>query len=270
MSIKDILVYVDNDEICHKRLDVATSLCNVYDAHLSGVYVKQRISIPAYAGVYMPVEVYETNDKETEKLLEEAEAGFTTRTDAAGINSDFRDFDGDVSYQLSLASHYSDLLVVPQRLPDKFDLNPYYQLPDILLGSSCPVLLLPDASPVSLPPERVMLAWDGGRESAHAFKAALPLLTQVKKIDVLAVSADEGMITAIGQHVNRHGFEVDIQEMDGGHFDVGNILLEQAKALDSQMLVMGAYGHSRIRELMLGGTTRHVLDHSTLPVLFSH
>jgi nucleotide-binding universal stress UspA family protein len=270
MPIKDILVYVDNDEDCDKRLDTGVSLCNVFDAHLSGVYIKQRISIPAYAGVYMPVEVYETNDKETSKLLDEAKARFTAKTSAAGINSDFSDYDGDVSYQLGLASRYADLLVVPQRLPDKFDLNPYYQLPDILLGASCPVLLLPDALAVSLPPQRVVLAWDGGRESARAFKAALPMLGKVKKIDVLAVSPEQGAETAIAQHVNRHGFEVEVHEVDGGHFDVGEILLEQAKALDSQMIVMGAYGHSRIRELMLGGTTRHVLDHTSLPVLFSH
>lgn len=270
MSIKDILVYVDNDDNCDKRLDVSTSLCNVYDAHLSGVYVKQRISIPAYAGVYMPVEVYETNDKETAKLAEEAKTRFNDKTGTAGINNDFRDFDGDVSYQLSLASRYADLMVVPQRLPDKFDLNPYYQLPDILLGAACPVLLLPETVTVSLPPQRVMLAWDGGRESAKAFKAALPMLKEVKKIDVLAVSPEEGTETAIAQHINRHGFEVEVHEMEGGHFDVGEILLEQAKSLDSQMIVMGAYGHSRIRELMLGGTTRHVLDHTSLPVLFAH
>jgi nucleotide-binding universal stress UspA family protein len=270
MTIKDILVYVDNDETCDQRLDVAINLCNIYDAHLSGVYIKQRISIPAYAGVYMPVEVYETNDKETTKLLEEAKSRFTTKTDTAVINSDFRDYDGDVSYQLSLASRYSDLLLVPQRLADKFDLNPYYQAPDILMGASCPVLLLPAAAPVNLPPQRVLLAWDGGRESAKAFKAALPMLGDVKKIDVLTVSPEQGAATAIAQHMNRHGFEIEVHEVDGGHFDVGGILLEQAKALDSQMIVMGAYGHSRIRELMLGGTTRHVLDHTDLPVLFSH
>jgi nucleotide-binding universal stress UspA family protein len=96
------------------------------------------------------------------------------------------------------------------------------------------------------------------------------MLGDVKKIDVLAVSPEQGAETAIAQHVNRHGFEVEVHEVDGGHFDVGEILLEQAKTLDSQMIVMGAYGHSRIRELMLGGTTRHVLDHTSLPVLFSH
>ncbi len=270
MPIKDILVYVDNDELCEQRLDLATSLCKVYDAHLSGVYVKQRITIPAYAGVYMPVEVYETNDKETIKLLDAAKTDFMAKTSAAGVNGDFRDFDGDVSYQLSLTSRYADLLIVPQRLPDKFELNPYFQLPDILLGAACPVLLLPDGNPGNLPPQRVMLAWDGGRECAKAFKAAMPMLSEVEKIDVVAITTEQAEATAIAQHINRHGFAAEVHLLEGSHSEEGKILLEQAEALDSQMIVMGAYGHSRIRELMLGGTTRHVLEHTSLPVLFSH
>ena len=270
MTIKDILVYVDNDELCDERLDSATSLCKVYDAHLSGVYVKQRITIPAYAGVYMPVEVYETNDKETTKLLDEAKARFKARINAAGVNGDFHDFDGDVSYQLSLNSRYADLLIVPQRLSDKFDLNPYFQVPDILLGAACPVLLLPDSNPGTLPPERVMLAWDGGRECAKALKAAMPMLGEVKKIDVVAITTEPAETTAIAQHINRHGMEAEVHLLQGSHSEEGNLLLEQAKSLDSQMIVMGAYGHSRIRELMLGGTTRHVVEYTTLPILFSH
>ena len=270
MSINDILVYIDNDEFCDKRVDLATGLCDVYGAHLIGVYVRQRINIPAYEGVYMPVEYYETNNKETAKLLDEAKTRFSARTHAANINSEFHDYDSDISYQLSLASRLSDLMIVPQHLPDKFDLSPYYQLPDILLSSSCPVLLLPETIPENLPPHRVMLAWDGGREAARAFKAALPLLNNVKKIDMLMVAAEEGAEIAIAQHINRHGFEVDVHQIDGGHFDVGSILLKQAKTLDSQMIVMGAYGHSRIRELILGGTTQHILEHTNLPVLFSH
>lgn len=270
MSIKDILVYVDNDEACVQRLEIATGLCNFYEAHLSGLYVKQRISIPTYAGVYMPVEVYETNDKETAKLLEDASDQFDKSTTAAAINCDFRDYDGDVSYELGLASRYADLLILPQRIVDGFDLNPYYQIPDILMGASCPALLLPNAKSVTLPPERVLLAWDEGRESAKAFKAALPLLGSVKKIDVIVVSPPENATVSIAQHLNRHGFEVEVHEAESSHSDVGNILLKQAQALDSQMMIMGAYGHSRLRELMLGGTTRHVIDHTSLPILFSH
>jgi nucleotide-binding universal stress UspA family protein len=270
MSIKDILVYVDNDEACGLRLETATGLCNLYDAHLSGLYVRQRISIPTYAGVYMPVEVFETNDKETAKLLADANNQFDRSTTAAAVNCDFRDCDGDVSYEIGLASRYADLLILPQRTEDGFDLNPSYQIPDIMMGASCPALLLPDSKPVTLPPERVLLAWDEGRESAKAFKSALPLLGKVKKIDVILVSAPENATVSIAQHLNRHGFEVEVHEADSSRSDVGDILLKQAQAIDSQMIIMGAYGHSRLRELMLGGTTRHVIDHTSLPVLFSH
>jgi len=96
------------------------------------------------------------------------------------------------------------------------------------------------------------------------------MLSEVEKIDVVAITTEQAEATAIAQHINRHGFAAEVHLLEGSHSEEGKILLEQAEALDSQMIVMGAYGHSRIRELMLGGTTRHVLEHTSLPVLFSH
>jgi nucleotide-binding universal stress UspA family protein len=96
------------------------------------------------------------------------------------------------------------------------------------------------------------------------------MLDEVKKIDVVGITTESAETTSIAQHINRHGMEAEVHLLQGSHSEEGNILLEQAKSLDSQMIVMGAYGHSRIRELMLGGTTRHVVEHTTLPVLFSH
>lgn len=270
MSIKDIFVYVDNDMDCESRLESASSLCKTFEAQLTGLYLLQKISIPAYAGAYMPVEVYEANDEETLKLRDKAKAIFTAKAESLNIMGNFRAAEGDVSTALNHYSRYADLLIVPQRKSDRFDFNPYYQLPDVLLGAACPVLLLPDNKNPVLPPETALLAWDGKRECARALKASMPMLSQVKRIDVVAVNCDDDDATEIARHIAHHGIETKVHSVADSQSDIGETILNQASVLDNQMIIMGAYGHSRIRELMLGGTTRHILEHVQLPVLFSH
>lgn len=270
MSIKDIIVYVDNDKDCENRLESASSLCKTFEAQLTGLYLLQKITIPAYAGAYMPVEVYEANDEETIKLRDRAQALFTVKSESVNIISHFSAVEGDVSTALNRYSRYADLLIVPQRKNDRFDFNPYYQLSDVLLGAACPVLFLPDNNPPVLPPETALLAWDGKRECARALMASMPMLSQVKKIDVVSVNCEGDDAKQIAHHIGRHGIEAEVHSVEDSNTDIGGILLSQAAALESQMIIMGAYGHSRIRELMLGGTTRHILEHAELPVLFSH
>ncbi len=270
MSIKDIIVYVDNDKDCETRLETASSLCKTFEAQLTGLYLLQKISIPAYAGAYMPVEVFEANDEETIKLRDKAEAVFTAKSESVNISGHFSAVEGDVSTALNQYSRYADLLVVPQRKSDRLDFNPYYQLSDVLLGAACPVLLLTYNKPPALPPETALLAWDGKRECARALRAAMPMLSQIKKIDVVSVNCEEDDATQIANHIGRHGIEAKVHSVKDSQIDIGSVLLDQANSLGSQMIIMGAYGHSRIRELMLGGTTRHILEHVELPVLFSH
>jgi hypothetical protein len=106
MSIKDIIVYVDNDKDCDTRLETASSLCKTFEAQLTGLYLLQKISIPAYAGAYMPVEVFEANDEETIKLRNKAEAVFTTKSESANIISHFNAVEGDVSTALNQYSRF--------------------------------------------------------------------------------------------------------------------------------------------------------------------
>ncbi len=270
MPIKDIIVYLDNDKDCSNRVKLAAGLCKTFEAQLSGVYLLQKMSVPAYAGAYVPVEVFEANDEQTEKLRDKANAVFVAGSESEDITSHFKALEGDVGTELNRLSRYADLLLLPQRKSDGFDLNPYYQLSDILLGAACPVLLLPERKPPALPPETALLAWNGERECARALKAAMPMISQVQEIDVVAINGEGDGAKAIALHINRHGIKTKVHVLEDSHFDNGDTLLRQADELNSQMIIMGAYGHSRIRELVLGGTTRHVLEQAELPVLFSH
>ncbi len=270
MSIKDILVYIDNDKVCDGRATAAAELCTHFDAHLAGLYVQRKIVIPSYAGMDIPVEVFVANDEMTKSLREAAEATTEKMLGATGVSGEFRAVEGDVSHTLNVHSRYADLLIAPQMADEDQDQNPNYHIDDLLLGAACPVLVVPNDDRREWPLERALVAWDGGPECARALKAALPLMMQADKVDVVSVSSGNIEAIDITHHISRHGIDAEVHIVEGSTFDPGAELLETAASLDSQYLVMGAYGHSRLREVLLGGATKHVLANATLPVLFSH
>jgi len=268
MAIKDVLVYVDNDKACGNRVLTAAHLSAHFGAHLSGLYVSRNMSIPAYPSEYISAAAYEIIEEQSVEQRESAKLIFTRNSTAADIAGEFRAVEGNVADKLSVQSRYADLLLVASQQDDESNLNIYYQLGSVLVSSACPVLVLPDSKPVTLPPERAMVGWDGSRECAAALRAALPMLAQVEKIDVVSISSDDAEATAITTHINRHGIIAETHLIDNSKSGVGQALLEQAAELRSQLLVMGAYGHSRLRELVLGGATKYILEHAQLPVLF--
>ncbi|MDP6786185.1 MAG: universal stress protein [Rhodospirillales bacterium] len=125
--------------------------------------------------------------------------------------------------------------------------------------------------------ERVMVAWDASRLASRAVHDALPFLTAAKHVDVLAINPKGGPqghgdipSADICQHLARHGVKVEAQHVYADDIDAGDMLLSQAASRGADLLVMGAYGHSRWRELILGGLTHFVLEHMTMPVMMSH
>ena len=271
MAIKDVLVYVDNDNACADRVTHAAALCKANNAHLSGVYTIQKMVMPAYVGAYIPADVIESREKDINEQRDTAKELFERIAASAEIDHDFHVVEGEVESVLRSDSRYVDLTIIPQRQDDMFDLNPYYELPDVLLGSACPVLMLPSGASLAQPVERAMVAWNGTHESARALSAALPgILADAKKVDVVTVASEGTHAADISAHIQRHGLEVDVHVFDESAAIAGRLLLEQAEKLNSQLLVMGAYGHSRLREMVLGGATKYVISNAGLPVFFTH
>ncbi|MEM7292516.1 MAG: universal stress protein [Pseudomonadota bacterium] len=270
MPIKDILVYVDNDRACGNRVRAASDLCNEFGAHLAGVYAERKVVVPAYAGVHIPENVFEITDKETRELREGAQSEFMECSTLNRTAPEFRVADLDVVAALNVQSRYADLVVAPQPVAERDDLNFRYDLPALLIGSASPVLMVPPQGLHDYPPRHAMLAWDGGRESARAFHAALPLLNKLDQLDIVSVGGHQIESTDLAHHAARHNLNVEVHAFDCARFDVERTLLDATVSLGSDLLVMGAYGHSRIREVILGGATHHVLHNAGLPVLFTH
>ncbi len=123
--------------------------------------------------------------------------------------------------------------------------------------------------------DRVMVCWDGSRNAARAINDAMPFLSRAKAVDVVTIDTKEdktGEIKGvdIAQHLARHGLNVELRRINAGDVDVANVILSDAADRDADFIVMGGYGHSRLREFVLGGATRGILSSMTVPTLMSH
>lgn len=170
--------------------------------------------------------------------------------------------------EVSLHARYVDLAVLGQPTPGAHD-----HVTDTLMNVGRPLLVVPRFGRFPSVGRRVLVAWNGSREATRAVFDALPLLRQAELVTVMTFdSPDEGREAGadISLALARHGVTVEVVHSTLGGIDAGNALLSRAADLGADLLVMGAFGHSPLRERMLGGATRHILDHMTVPVLLSH
>lgn len=133
-------------------------------------------------------------------------------------------------------------------------------------------MLAPETAPKTVG-TNVVIGWDGSVEAAHAITAARPFLTQAEKVEILNVEKgdlDPAVADMLSDYLELHGIESSEHLIDAGSRPVGEVMLEQASNAGCDLLVMGGYGHSRIRELLLGGVTRFIISHATVPVLLAH
>lgn len=278
MALKDLVVHVDPTPASANRVDAAIGLAQRHEAHLIGVYV---ITPPYMQGFVRQQIGEDLLRRQAELLLEaarRAQADFDERTARAGISAEWRAVEGNVEPMLALNSRYSDLTVVGQRDPDQEVIGADPDMPDrLILSVGRPVLVVPSIGTYPKIGERVMIAWDASRLATRAVHDAMPLLEAARHVSVMAVNPHGGReghgdvpSADICQHLARHGIACDAQHVFADDLDVGDMLLSRAADQGIDLLVMGAYGHARWRELVLGGVTRHMLGHMTMPVLMSH
>ncbi len=142
-----------------------------------------------------------------------------------------------------------------------------------LMSSGRPIFLVPDEVPITRIGEAVTIGWDGSSEAAHAVHNAMPFLQSARRIDILNVTSgpkDTSLTDRLSEYLTYHGLNSLEHVVDPEGRPTGDVLIEQARSMGSDMIVMGGYGHSRIRELIIGGATRHVLFHAPMPILLAH
>ena len=183
-----------------------------------------------------------------------------------------------------LASDIADVAVREARSADTFVLirpngsqDPDRLVEGLLLGSGRHVFLIPEADrPKSIVFDRILVAWNGSRESARAMAEAMPYLQIAKEVMVMVVTGEQGkrMEVNVGdaavKHLKHHGIAAALHWVKCRNSDVGEKLIAEAKKRKCDVIVLGGYGHSRLREMLLGGVTYHLMHNSPVPLLMAH
>lgn len=280
MTFKNLLVHVDNTEACEGRIATALKLAEAHDAHLTGLALAAEFSMPTYIGSQMPVAVLEMQREQAVGRAEEAARRFDKALAKSGRRGESRIvscLDIDAAAIIALHGRHSDLVILGQADPDKASARARHLVEEVTLSAGRPSLVVPYIGAAETLGRRVLVAWDAGREATRALNDALPILKAAESVVILSINPRPGYDAHgdepgadIALHLARHDVAVDVQRTQVKDIDIGEALLSRLADAGSDLLVMGAYGHSRLREFVLGGVTRTLLAEMTVPVLMSH
>ena len=270
--MKSILLHVHNDDAMESRLQVALDLARRHGAHLTCIQIMpiQDYLIGAPMGGFAPTgelveemqEIQSAHRKEIEERLKREE-----------VRWDWLESMSDVVSATLTASALADLLIVSQHSGhNKLKMPPLPIVDNLAAHTRCAMLVVPAHIESMAEEGPVVIGWNGSVEAAHALRQALPLLASATSVDIVAVGNDDGEFSqvAASQYLSRHGIasELHVVPVTGG--SVANTLHRFCQEHEANMLLLGAYGHSRLREALLGGTTRDLLENSRIPLLLGH
>jgi len=275
--IKDLVVNLSLGVTRDPAADYAISIAEAFDAHICGVaFVYDPIVPPSVMGG-IPSEIIDVQRSESEKAATSAIARFEAASKRSSLSSEHRALEASLggSGDLfgSLARRF-DLSVVGQAEP-KHGPAQEFVIEGALFGSGRPVVVVPYIHKSALKLDRVLICWDGSRPSTRAIADAMPFLQRSQALDVVIVASgrektDEIPGVDIGEHLARHGLKVEVKRIVATDIDVPNTILSHAADSGADFIVMGGFGHSRLREFVLGGATRGILAAMTVPTLMSH
>ncbi|MGI9228149.1 MAG: universal stress protein [Gammaproteobacteria bacterium] len=279
MPIKDIMVLCDAGEANDYRVETVLSLAKVYEAHVTGMYLVPYPVIPVYGGAFpetIPYTATDQLDKAT-NIAKKLNAKFNEKASQFEVPHEWKTIDGiDVRYVIDNA-RYTDIVVVPQGY-SRYGEENTQKIDDYLsIHLGRPLMVIPDLKKVFNLPKYVIIAWDESHEAARAVHDALPFLQYAERIQVVSVSVspDEEKASMIycddlRKHLSHHGINVDVVSLDQSAKGTGGTIFQSALEYDADLIVMGAYGHSRLKEIVLGGATSYLLKHTTIPLFLSH
>jgi nucleotide-binding universal stress UspA family protein len=282
MALKDILVHLDATPRSKVRLDVAARLAMQAGAHITGLHVIDIPSANYFYGAAMPFvptnpeEIVERMRADAAEAAVPIEADFRDCLRRNSLLGEWRLVEGTPAATVALHARYTDLTVVGQ--PNSFAPHDSDAVTvTTVMTSGRPVLAIPFAGEFPTIGERVLVAWNASRESARAVNDAMPLMAAAKQVIVLAINPRRGIgaqgevpAADIALHLARHGVKAEAAHTVANDISDGEALLSYAADIAADLIVSGAYGHSRAREMVFGGVTRTLIAEMTAPTLLSH
>lgn len=303
MDLKDIVVCLDPTDAGEARLRLAAALGRRCNARLSAAYLMPEAipGAPPYGtpvtpptgAAWMPQAglvvgtpapgvapglggARGTDVTRGPELADIIEARFREEVQAHMIEGDWHMFAAGESRDLLAVLRAADLVIYGQSSPD-YRLPTGFRPEDVIVGCGRPVLVVPFVGAFAALGCSVLVAWDGSREAARALHDALPLIDKAEAVTVMSVETSEEdladaqpSLDRVVGHLQRHGITARSEGLVGGDVPTADLLLSRAADLGADLIVAGAYHHSQFREALLGGVSRELLDHMTIPVLMSH
>lgn len=293
MAMRKIMVPFLNENTATAAFGAGAVFAHRFKAHLDVIHLRQRLPPVLPGNAYYPIaathveENYEAltaaADKQAkqlkalyESLCSECDISFVSEaehTDDKGATAAWADLDANISYDLANRACVSDMALLAKS-GEGVHRNEFETIEEIIFQSGRAVMLVDSGNPVERFPETVMIAWNGGREAARALTSALPILQQSKLV-IVGSAGDVPAALASPEHVASylrlhgvHATHINIELSKS--VDPEEEFLMQAKINNADLIVMGAYSHNRWREVILGGFTRHMLRHSSIPLLMAH
>lgn len=270
--MKNILLHIHDDDAQSDRMAVALDVARQTGGHLSCVQVTpvEAYAGDPYGGLFGMAALIDTIHDQEKALRLATEA----RLVGSGVAWDWRSQDGNVVETLIDQAMLADLVVLsqPATAQRRVARQPLAIVGDVVMYTRCPVLMVPHGVVRLDLAGPVVVAWNGSAEAAHALRLALPLLKRADGVHLVEVSDDVPGMAAreAAQWLSRHGISADVHEWPAKGRRVSVALLHAVAELSASYIVMGAYGHSRLRETVLGGVTRELIASTNVPLLLAH
>src|SRR5947208_4152424 len=274
--LKDVVVNLSGRGPRDLAAEYAISIAATFAAHITGISFVYEPVIPDGTLRGVPVDLIELQRAEYSMAANEALSRFDAAVKKAGISAETRMLDatfGGAATRFAQIARRFDLAVVSQAQRERGASNELV-IEGALFESGRPVVVVPYIQRRGLTLERVLACWDGSRTAARAIGDAMPLLERAKAVDLVTVAeerkSEEIAGTTMSDHLARHGIKTNPKRLTRGDLAIEDVILSYAADSGADLMVMGGYGHSRLREFILGGVTRGILAAMTAPVLMSH
>jgi nucleotide-binding universal stress UspA family protein len=276
--IKDIIVNLEHRIARDPAREFAISIAEAFDSHVAGVAFAYAPEFPGYVMLEIPPQILAQMIADSEKAALAAMERFEAAARRSLVSAEHRllkTIGAEAPVILSTLARRFDLSVFMQSEPNGVDNDDMVEIS--LLQSGRPVIVVPYIQKDGLKLDRVVCCWDGSRAAARAINDALPLLIKATAVDLLIVlnektKKDQNEVCGVemAKHLARHDVKVEIEATPAADIDVANAILSYVADNSATLIVMGGYGHAKLREVILGGVTRDMLKSMTVPVFMSH
>lgn len=278
MTYSDILVHLTDDPRNGEKTAAAFQLARRFNAHVAALYTLPPPAHLYYMGEYVPPELFQRQAEEAKAGARTAKEAFDAEARRQGIVTDWMESESLPVEAVETHGRAFDLIVLGQPDPDPenpmtvpvgVDVLPH----ELALRAGRPILTIPYAGSYPAIGQRIMVAWNGSKEATRAVHDAMPFLKTAKQVTVFGINPERSKGTPgaeLARHLARHGVTVEVAHTVADDIEAGEALLSALADNGIDLLVMGAYGHARLREMIFGGVTETILGSMTCPVLLSN